>query len=72
MKIFARVKPNSKEEKLEKVSDNEFILWVKAPAKEGRANEAAVELLSNYFDMAKSRITIIKGHKSKNKIIEIL
>jgi uncharacterized protein (TIGR00251 family) len=72
MKLFVKVKANAKEEKIEKPKENEFILCVKAPAKEGRANKAVIELLSKYFDTPKSRVTIIKGIKSKNKIIEVL
>lgn len=72
MKIFARVKPNSKENRIEKQDGNNFALWVKPPAKENLANEAVVKLLSEYFDLAKSRIKIIKGLNSKSKIIEIL
>ena len=59
-------------EKVEKINENEFILQVKAPPKEGRANQEVIELLSEYFHVSKSRIKIIKGHKSKNKIMEIL
>lgn len=71
MKISVRVKPNSKEKKIEKVSESSFNLWIKAPAKEGKANVAVIDDLSEYFDIAKSRISIIKGQKNKNKIIEI-
>ncbi len=71
MKIFVKVKPNSKEEKIQKLNENEFVLWVKPPAKEGKANAATVELLSEYFGIPKSRVTVIKGHKSKNKIINV-
>lgn len=71
MKISVKVKPNAKTEKVEKLSGNEFILWVKARAKEGRANQAAIDLLSKYSGIAKSRISIVAGHKSKNKIIGI-
>jgi len=72
MKIFAKVKAGAKEQKIEKLSENEFVLWVKAPAREGRANAAVLELLSAYFKIPKAGIAIIKGHKSKNKIINIL
>lgn len=71
MKISVKVKPNSKVEKAEKVSENKFILWVKAPAKEGKANEAAIKLLSEYFGIPKSNISILKGRSSRNKIIDI-
>jgi len=71
MKILVKVKANSKVKKVEKVSENEFVLRVKAPAKEGKANAAAIELLSEYFDTPKSRITIIKGQTSTVKIIDL-
>jgi uncharacterized protein (TIGR00251 family) len=71
MNISVKVKPNSKENKIEKVHDNTFVLWVKQAAKEGRANEAAVKLLSDFFDISKSRIAIISGHKSRNKIVSL-
>lgn len=72
MKIFVQVKLNSKEEKVEKLVENEFVLRVKAPPKEDKANLVVIELLSGYFGVAKSRIVILKGHKNKNKIVEIL
>ena len=72
MKISVKVKPNSKKEEVKKLMDNEFILSVKEPAKEGKANQAVIRLLSEYFNLPKSNISIIKGHNSKNKIIQIL
>lgn len=71
MKIIVKIKPNSKENSVAKTGENEFALRVKAPAKEGRANEAVIKLLSAYFDVPKTSITIIKGHSSKNKIISL-
>ncbi len=72
MKINIKVKPNSKQEKVEKISTTEFVLWVKAPAREGKANEAVIKLLSAYFGLAKSRINIVQGTSSKNKVVEII
>ena len=71
MKIIVKVKPGAKQEIVEKRGDREFILWVKAQAKENKANVAVRELLSKYFDVSKSAVTIIHGHKSKNKIISV-
>ena len=70
MKISVRVKPNMKEEKVERV-DDVFTVYVKEPAKEGKANRAVIELLSEYFKVPKSKIVILSGMKSKQKIIEI-
>lgn len=72
MRISVRVKAGSRVEKIEKIADTEFTVYVRAQPQEGKANEAVVEALCDYFDLPKSRITIIKGHTSKNKIIEII
>ena len=71
MKISVKVKPNSKSEKIEKTGET-YILYVKEPAQEDRANLAVINLLSEYFKLPKSRISILKGKKSRQKIVEIL
>ena len=71
MKISVRVKPGSKKENVERVDDTNFIAHVKAPPVEGKANDALVRLLSDYFGVPKNHIRIIKGTTSKYKLIEI-
>ena len=71
MKISVKVKPNSKSEKIEKTGET-YILYVKEPAQEDRANLAVINLLSEHFKVPKSRISISKGKKSRLKIVEIL
>jgi hypothetical protein len=72
MRIAVKVKPNSKEEKVEKSASGEFVLRVKAPAKEGKANIAVVKLLGEYFKVPKSCIVIVSGHGGRNKLVDIL
>lgn len=72
MKIFIKAKPNAKTEKVEKISDTEFAVAIKEPPQGGRANEAIVRALADYFGVAKSRIRIKSGQASKNKIVEVL
>ncbi|MCX5657215.1 MAG: DUF167 domain-containing protein [Candidatus Omnitrophica bacterium] len=72
MKISVKIKPNSRQEKIEKIGEKEFILYVNAPAKEDKANKRVVELLGKYFDVAKTRVVILRGHNSRNKIIEMI
>jgi len=71
MKINLKVRPNSKQERIEKLSGGEFVLWTRAPAREGKANEAVIKLLSAYFSIPKSRINIVQGAGSKNKVVEV-
>ena len=70
MKISVKVKPGSKKNAVESIGENEYTISVKAKAIEGKANDAVVELLSEYFDLPRNRIMVIKGLKSKNKVIE--
>ena len=72
MRISVRVKPNSKQDRVERISDAEFIVRVREKALVGRANEAAVRLLSGHFNTPKSNIRIIKGLKSRTKIFDII
>ncbi len=71
MNISVKVKPNSKEARIEKLSDSEFLLWVKSSPKEGRANQEVTAILSEYFGLAKTGISIIRGFKSRNKIVSL-
>lgn len=71
MKIFVKVKPLAKEEKVEKVDENNFVISVKEPTKENRANEAVIQVLAKHFGIAKSRLQIVSGKTSRHKIIAI-
>jgi len=44
---------------------------VTAPPESGKANKACIELISEKFDIPKSRIHLLKGHTSREKQIEI-
>lgn len=69
MKYAIKVKPGSSQEKIVE-TDDEFIVYLRAKAHDGEANEALVKLLSKHFKVPKTTIKIIRGAKSKNKIIE--
>lgn len=71
MKFFVKVKPNSKKEKIEKVSFSELVIWTKKPAKQNKANNDVVKILAEYFSLPKSCVNLVKGKNSKNKIFEI-
>ena len=72
MKIFVKAKPLSKEEKIEKIDEINFIIAVKEPPKDGKANRAIVRALALYFNVAPSRINLISGFSSKQKVFEVL
>ncbi|OGN01675.1 MAG: hypothetical protein A3I26_03535 [Candidatus Yanofskybacteria bacterium RIFCSPLOWO2_02_FULL_43_10] len=69
MRINVKAKPNSNENKVEKIDDLNFVVSVKDPPVQGRANRAIVKLLSEYFHTL--NIRIVSGHISRQKIVEI-
>jgi hypothetical protein len=71
MKIRVSVKASKKETKIEKLADNSLSVWVKEKPQEGKANYAVREALSEYFNIPKSRVTLISGETSKTKLFEI-
>lgn len=71
MKIFVKVKPAAKKDMVEKNDDSHFIVSVKEPPKDGKANQAVIKLLAEYFGINQSRVKIISGYASKQKIIII-
>ena len=71
--MITRVKihPDSKKAKIEKISENRFEIWVKEKAENNFANDSMIELISEYLNKPKNKITIISGHKRPNKTIKI-
>jgi len=70
VKVQVKVKPNSKTEELSQDGDS-FVVKVKEPPKEGRANQAVIKLLAAHFGVPQSQIRIISGFKSRNKVVEV-
>lgn len=71
MKIFVKAKPNSKKDFVEKVSENNFIVAVKEPPIDGKANQAILKAIAKHLNIPLSQVSIISGHKSRGKVIEV-
>lgn len=65
-----RVTPHAKQNKVVE-SDGILRVYTTVAPENGRANNAVVELLSEYFDVPKSRIKILKGQTSRDKIVTV-
>jgi uncharacterized protein (TIGR00251 family) len=70
-RISVTVKPNARSAAITQVSEVEFRVAIREPARDGKANLALVDLLARHFDVPKSSITIVRGHASRRKIIEL-
>jgi len=49
----------------------ELRIKVTAPPVDAAANEALVELLAGRLDCARGRVELVRGHKSRHKIVKL-
>lgn len=66
-----RVKPNAKQQKLEKAEDGSWIISLQSPPVDGKANQELIKFLSKQLKIPKSHIHIVSGHTARLKRIEI-
>jgi len=68
MIIKIKVKTNSGKQEIFKLSDDEYKINLKNHPEDNKANVELIKLLKKYFN---KNAKIIKGLKSKNKVIEL-
>lgn len=71
MKIFVKAHPKSRQRKVKRIDETNWEVWVHEPPDKGKANQAVINLVSTELNIAKSKIEIVSGQTSKNKVIEI-
>lgn len=71
MLVKVKVIPKSKKNAVIKKSADSYVVSVKEKAEKGRANQAILLLLADYFHINKGLIRLIKGGKQRGKIFEI-
>jgi uncharacterized protein len=71
MKISVRVIPRASKNKIEKLSEKEYKIWVTSAPIESEANKHVINLIAKYFDVPKSFVRILSGGNSRKKTIEI-
>lgn len=71
MKIIIKAKPGAREDKIERIDEANYTVYVTAPPIDGKANAAIVKLLARHFDVAQSLVEIISGHMARVKVVEI-
>ena len=69
--ISLTVKANARHGRVEKISESEFRVTVRAPARDGAANRAVIEALAEFFAIPKSSLTIVRGQSARKKLVAI-
>lgn len=68
MRIYVKVKTSSGKQKITRENNDTYVVYLKSPPEDNKANVELVKLLHKYF---KAEVKIKTGLTSKNKIIEI-
>ena len=71
LRLRVKVIPNAKKASVEKKNDI-LIVRVDAPPVKEKANKRLIKILSEYLGVKKSRIKIVSGEHSREKIVEIM
>ncbi len=72
MLIRVYVTPNAREARVVKVRNDYFEVRVDEVAVDGRANKRLLEILAEHFKVQKSRISILRGTKTRNKLVQVI
>ena len=70
--LRVRVIPNAKKSEFAGYREKELLLRLNAPAVEGKANRAAVDFISKFFEVPRSAVSLVSGEKSRHKNFEII
>ena len=66
-----RVHAGEKKNRVVQKAPDHFEVWVKAPAQEGRANEAVRILLAGVLGIPENKLLLVKGATSPSKIFGV-
>lgn len=70
-RITVKVKPRASSDSIEGWMDEVLVVRLTSPPVDGAANAALVKLISKKLGIARGRVTIVSGEKSRKKVLEI-
>jgi len=69
--LSVRVQPRSSRAAVEGVKEGSLRVRLTAPPAGGEANAQLLDVLSKEFNIRKSAIRILRGHSSRDKLVEV-
>ncbi|MDE2028119.1 MAG: YggU family protein [Candidatus Omnitrophica bacterium] len=71
MRITIKVIPGARKNMLKVEEGGISKVYLTAPPVEGKANQALIKFLAEHYHVNKSAVEIVKGEKSRQKVVEI-
>ncbi len=72
MYIHIKVHPGEKKELVKQTAPDQFELFVKESARQNLANDRVRELIAIIHGVGVGKVKLVKGHRSRKKLIEIV
>jgi uncharacterized protein len=69
--LSVKLQPRASANEIGEPFGNELRIKVTAPPVDAAANEALIKLLAGKLDCARNRIELMRGHKSRHKIVKL-
>ena len=69
--VTVRARPGARSEKVVLQADGSLLVQVRAPALEGRANQALVLAVARALSLRPRQVRLVRGERSRDKLIEV-
>lgn len=71
MYITIKAKVHARESRVEKIDEENWVVYVKEAPEKGRANWAIIKLVAEYYGVPTTQIRLVTGRTSTKKLLEI-
>lgn len=71
MYIKVKAWPGFSKEKISRLADDRFEIWVREEAVRGQVNARVLHILSKELNVPKTQIRMINGHKKQSKLFYV-
>lgn len=69
IRLSVKVKPNARRQEIQEINEGEYRVYVLSPPSEGKANKEVIDVIASHFHLPRSRVKIVRGRKSREKIV---
>jgi len=69
--LNVKIHPRSARQEITRLDADSYRVRVKAAPSKGEANKELIKIIAVHFDVTASQVKIIRGHKSRNKVVAV-